>query len=280
MMPLQPSQEAISSFRWLGSHDKYLDTPTIPFHKRLVVGCYGGCTHAGADKNEDGAIVWYAEDNSWEFATLLDGHSSSESVELVVMVLETHAISIIEILSQPIETMFSALHQYLLSIFQSPSFRTQCQQVRGETACLISVRKAQFLWWFSVGDCLVYLLHPELAHMKQFLLNQRSFFEWIGHANTFDLPVPCYSTGIRELRSGQNRIVMMTDGLIECGSRPFEKPQHVYDMFMQDQKGKDTMLQNRVFTALQRVHQEQGRDSATLIAWDYENMTDTTFPSQ
>ena len=274
------SQQSISSFRWLGSQNEYLDTPTIPFHGRLVVGCYGGCTQVDANKNEDGAVVWYANDGSWEFAMLLDGHCSSQSVELVMTTIEAHAASTVEILSQPVETMFISLHQHLLSIFQSPSFRTQCQQVRGETACLICVRKAQFLWWFNVGDCLVYLLHPELAHMKQFLLNQRSFFEWVGHVNTFDLLVPCYSTGIRELRPGHNRIVMTTDGLIECGLRPFENPQQVCDAFMQDQEGKNTMLQEKVLSVLQRVHQEQGRDSATLIAWDYENTAHAALPSQ
>ena len=45
-----------------------------------------------------------------------------------------------------------------------------------------------------------------------------SFYEWIGNVNTFDLPVPCYSTGIRELRNGKNRIVMVTDGVLECGN--------------------------------------------------------------
>ncbi len=279
-MTVFSSQQSVSSFRWLGSQNEYLNTPTIPFHKRLVVGCYGGYTQAGADKNEDGAIVWYANDGSWEFAMLLDGHCSSQSGELVVMTFEVHRTSIIETLSQPVEAVFISLHQHLLSIFQSPSFRKQCRQVHGETACLICVRKAQFLWWFCVGDCLVYLLHPDLAHMKQFLLNQRSFFEWIGHVNTFDLVVPCYSTGIRELRLGHNRIVMITDGLIEYGSRPFEDPQKVYDVFMQDQEGKDIMLQERTLAVLQHVHQEQGRDSATLIAWDYENKTHAAMPSQ
>ena len=116
--------------------------------------------------------------------------------------------------------------------------------------------------------------------MKQFLLNQRSFFEWIGHVNTFDLLVPCYSTGRRELRPGQNRIVMMTDGLIECGTRPFEDPKQVYDIFMQAQEEKDALLQERVLSVLQRVHREQGRDSATVITWDYENTENAALPSQ
>jgi serine/threonine protein phosphatase PrpC len=275
-----PSGQAISSFRWIGSQTPYLDRPTLCSRERVMVGCYGGATLAGADKNEDGALVWYANDGSWEFVMLLDGHNSAQSVELVVTTFEAHALSIAALLTQPVETLFTSLHQTLLSIFQSPFFREQCQRIRGETACLICVRKAQFLWWFSVGDCVVYLLHPELARMKQFALNQRQFFEWVGQVNTFDLLVPCYSTGVRELRQGHNQIVMLTDGLLECDTCPFEDPQKVYDAFLQNQRGPETSVQAAALLALQQVHQARGRDSATLITWGYENVAKASLPSQ
>ena len=219
------------SFRWLGSDAPHLDAPFITACRDMVIGCYGGCTAAGATRNEDGALVWCAEDRRWEFALLLDAHGSAESAGLVLAAIEAEAETITASLSQPVESAFSSLHRHLLALFQSPAFREQCAHVQGETACLICARKNRFLWWLSIGDCLVYLFHPELARLGQFALNQRSFFEWIGRANTFDLPIPCYATGVRELRAGLNRIFMTTDGLIECGSRPFEDPHRLYAIF-------------------------------------------------
>ena len=189
-MSLAPN---IAAWSWVGSQNPHLDQPAIALCERVVIGCYGGCTAAHADKNEDGALIWCADDGSWEFAALLDGHNSAESVELVVSVLEEEVATLQELLCLPVETVFTSLHQFLLSLFSSPAFRARCRQVRGETACLICVRKDQFLWWLCIGDCPVYLLHPDQARLKQFALNQRSFFEWVGQVNTFALLVACYA---------------------------------------------------------------------------------------
>ena len=280
MMPF-PSGHAISAFRWIGSQIAYLDTPTLAQSARMIVGCYGGATRAGANKNEDGALVWFAHDGSWELALLLDGHTSAQSVELVVSTIEAHASSFAVLLSQPVESAFMSLQALVLSLFQSSAFREQCQRIRGETSCLICVRKAQFLWWLSIGDCVVYLFHPELARLKQFALNQRQFFEWVGQVNTFALPVPCYSTGVRELRPGHNQIVMLTDGLLEYDLCPFEDPQKLYDAFVHEQMGQEEpSMQAAALFALQHVHQARGRDSATLITWGYENAANASLPSQ
>src|SRR5439155_2839921 len=130
-------------------------------------------------------------------------------------------------LSEPVVSAFSSLHRHLLALFHSPVFREKCARVQGETACLIGARKGPYHWWLSVGDCLVYVFHPELARLGQFALNQRSFFEWIGRANSLGLPVPCHASGVRELRRGENRILMTTDGLLEFGTRPFEDPREL-----------------------------------------------------
>ena len=81
------------------------------------------------------------------------------------------------------------------------------------------------MWWFAVGDCVLYLFHPELGALGQYALNQRQFFEWIGRVNTFWGSVPSFTVGTRELRGGLNHIVMLTDGLLEFGNRPFENPE-------------------------------------------------------
>jgi hypothetical protein len=271
------SRPDIHTFRWLGSDPMHLDAPATTLCRHVVVGCYGGHTAAGADRNEDGALVWCASDGSWELGLLLDAHGSTQSAELLAAAIEAEVATITECLSQPVETAFTSLHQHLSSLFRSQAFRAQCRRVRGETACLICVRKDQFLWWLSTGDCIVYLFHPELARLGQFALNQRSFFEWIGQANSFDLPVPCYASGVRELRGGRSCIVIATDGLIEGGTRPFENPLRLYELFAPDDPGTD--VEACVQSALSRVHEEQGRDSATIIAWCYDSRNTGLQPS-
>jgi len=265
----------IASWHWLGSQNMHLDVPNTTSCGKVIIGCYGGHTKAGADRNEDGALVWCADDETWEFAVLLDGHCSTESVELILATLEAEAIAIQSLLSQSVETAFSSLHQLLFSIFRSQSLRSRCRQVHGETSCLICFRKAQFLSWFCIGDCIIYLFHPELGQLEQFALNQRNFYEWIGETNSFDLPVACYTTGIRELRGGRNRIIMTTDGLLEGHSRS-RLPQQMQEAFMQ---GHQKELEECILTALLHVHQQHGLDSATVIAWDYKNDAQVSYPN-
>lgn len=237
----------------------------------MVIGCYGGNTSAGAHKNEDAALVWCATDGSWKFAVLLDAHDTSQSAGLVLEVIESQQEAITAILSRPLTETFSSLHQLLINRLSSEDFKDRCRTTQGETACLICVQKEQFVWWLSIGDCLVYVLHPELAQLGQYALNQRNFYEWIGRINTLELPVPCYSSGVRELRKGSYHIVMVTDGLLECGSRPFENAQYLYEVFSGKHQSDNRRLELNVWMALQRVHEEKGRDSATVVYWRYDN---------
>ncbi|HYN88795.1 MAG TPA: protein phosphatase 2C domain-containing protein [Ardenticatenaceae bacterium] len=268
-MTSEPPGEQILAHRWLGADAPYLDAPFVTRCGSVVAGCYGGSTAVGADKNEDGALVWCAADGSWEFALLLDAHFSSQSATLILGAIEAEGRILRRLLDQPAESAFPSLHQHLYALFRSPAFRAECRQVIGEASCLICARKENFLWWLNVGDCVAYLFHPELARLGQYALNQRSFFEWIGHTNTFDLPVPCYATGTRELFRGQSRIVMVTDGLLEFGRRPFENPVHLYRLFMASHRGGADDLETNVRAALAQVHQGNGRDSATIVAWNY-----------
>jgi Protein phosphatase 2C len=262
----------IDRFRWVGSAAMYLDEPDVTACGRMVIGRYGGNRREGADKNEDGALAWCARDGRWELALLLDAHVSAESAALVLEAVSSvqGAADLLAILEGPLGQLPHELEAHFVSLFGSPSFRARCQQISGEASCLICVRRERFLWWMSVGDCLLYVLHPELERWGQIALNQRSFYEWIGQRNTFDLAVPCYATGTRELLAGQSRIVMSTDGLFECGPpgwHPFEQPTSVYRHFMEH---PGMGLDRAVEAALERVHAVGGRDSATLIAWDYE----------
>lgn len=259
--------DGVASFQWLGATRPYLDSPVSVSNGQVVIGTYGGATAADASKNEDGAVVWRSVDGGWEFAALLDAHDSSQSSALVLETLVANQVALCDALAAPVESAFNVLHLRLLTIFQSPAFRDRCHHIQGETACLICVRKEQFVWWLSIGDCSLYLLHPELARLGQYALNQRNFYEWVGAVNTFDLAVPCYSSGVRELRAGRSVIVMTTDGLLEYPDSPFPNPQTFYVSFT----APDQSLDAAVGMALQHVHTAHGRDSATLIAWAYEN---------
>lgn len=198
---------------------------------------------------------------------LLDAHGSGESAALVLTTVEAEAPTLMACLEEAIETAFVSLQRHLLALFQSPAFRDACQRVRGETACLICARKERFVWWLSVGDCVAYLFHPELAALGQFALNQRSFYEWIGRASSLDLPAPCFAAGVRELRGGRSAIVMTTDGLLECGTRLFADPRRLYDQVALRDTGGEVDMEQRLRAALTRVHEDRGRDSATVIAW-------------
>jgi hypothetical protein len=267
-------EESTVKFSWVGSEVMYLDQPAVDAYGKLVAGRYGGNSAAGADKNEDGLFLLQDSRGGWEFVMLLDAHDSAESAELLVKTAEDEADIIIGCLSQPVSEAFEQLESFLTGLFTSDVFREECRKVRGETACLICARKDNYLWWFSVGDNSVYLLHPELAARGQYLLNQRNYYEWIGAVNAFDQPVACYSSGIRELREGRNIIVMTTDGLLECGNRLFENPLKLYEVFCNGLSTGDCMT-----TALDHVHQELGRDSATVVAWSFDNGRKAALPS-
>ena len=265
-MPPKPPPSSVASFHWVGSDAMLLDTPTVTSCGRVAIGRYGGHTGAGADKNEDGALIWCPADGAWEFAVLLDAHDSAQSAALVLDAIAAERAAILDIFGRDVGSAFVDLHAHLLALFRSPVFRTRCRQAMGEASCLICARKGAFLWWLSIGDCVAYLLHPHLARLGQFALNQRQFYEWVGHDNTFDLPVPCYTTGTRHLPPGASTILMLTDGLLECGRRPFEDPRALYALFA-PVAAPAASLEDHAQLALRRVVEERGRDSATLLAW-------------
>ena len=249
-----------SGFRWVGSDNNFVDRLEVQDINGVMLGRFGGNSSAGQSKNEDACLVWKARTEDWEFVLLLDAHNTAESAEAVLEQVETHEQEIKLLLGQAISgDFFRNLEHLVLEMFQQESFLQTCRNVQGETACLIVARKGKYVWWFSVGDCLVYLFHPELKAFGQYQLNQRQFYEWIGEVNTFDQPVPCYSAGTRELRQGVNRLFLTTDGLVECPGGVFREPASIYEA-QSGQEGVEWML---------TTIQERGvRDSTTIISWE------------
>jgi hypothetical protein len=262
-------------FCWVGNQEHFVDQPDVSQIGKIVVGRYGGNSSAGQYKNEDGCLVWFNEQQEWEFTILLDAHNTAESAELIIKQFDSAKAEIKNILALPANHLtFKKMEEKVLSLFLSEEFLSACRNVTGETACLIVARKDQFVWWFSVGDCVLYLFHEELAAMGQYQLNQRQFYEWIGEVNTFELDVPCYSAGVRELRTGENRLFLTTDGLIECPNEPYANPASIFHSFSEID-GQESIVRS----VLETIKDHNVRDSTTILSWNVNVFKEAARPS-
>ncbi|PFA69259.1 protein phosphatase [Bacillus sp. AFS015802] len=263
----------MSEFSWVGSKTSLVDEIIVHTINHITLGRFGGNSVAGQYKNEDGCLIWTDDKQDWEFVVLLDAHNSAESAELVINQFLIFREEIQTILLLHFEQTLKTLEGTILKILQDEKFIDECRRVKGETACLIALRKEKYLWWFSIGDCISYLFHPDLAKLGQYQVNQRQFYEWVGQVNTFDQKVPCYNRGIRELRKGLNRILLTTDGLVECPNEPYSNPRDIYN------DTKDHKLNEGIMALLNTIKENNVRDSTTIIAWDVNILTDVTEPS-
>lgn len=136
-------------FFWVGSWESFVDQINIHQHNHIIVGRYGGSSNAGQYKNEDGCLIWFNEHEDWEFVMILDAHNTAESAELILDQFEREKDQIKHLLSFPItQQTFNLLEKKIVDIFQSEEFLSMCRNVKGETACLIAVRKDKYVWWF------------------------------------------------------------------------------------------------------------------------------------
>ncbi|MCC3355959.1 protein phosphatase 2C domain-containing protein [Bacillus sp. REN16] len=262
----------MNDFNWVGSQNHFIDTLSVEKRGNIIIGRLGGNSAAGQTKNEDGCLIWQNEQEDWEFVILLDAHQTSESAELIIQEFTNRKSSIKILLSDSIEETFKHIDETILQIFQNHEFLTSCQKVNGSTSCLIVLRKDKFIWWFSVGDCSFYLFHPELAKLGQYQVNQRHFFEWIGEVNTFDLPVPCFTTGRKEQRKGLNHLFLTTDGLLECPGLPYDHPEKIQKEF------QDGSNECAVESLLGKIQTLNVRDSTTIISWFVKSNQEASLP--
>ncbi|TWT06353.1 protein phosphatase 2C domain-containing protein [Planococcus sp. CPCC 101016] len=254
----------IKKLSWVGSQNAYIDQPDVyqPAEMTVTLGRFGGNSAAGQYKNEDGCLIWTDELEDWEFVMILDAHNSTQSAELVIGQVEKYEAAVTSLLSGNVSVgVFDEIEKKLLELFQKDSFMEACRQVQGETACLIAIRKGKYLYWLSIGDCLLYIFHPELVAFGQYQINQRQFYEWIGQVNTFEQAVPCFSSGVRELRQGENQILLTTDGLVECPGAVFAEPQSIW------QQCKEATAADGVASLLSAIQKNHVRDSTTVVSW-------------
>lgn len=252
----------MESFVWSGSVDPCLDGPRIHTAGRVAIGLCGGNAAFGAKKNEDAALVWAGED--WVFAVILDAHASSESADAVLELFEAGRAELVALMGRTAPLHIAEVQAAVTRLLLAGGHRLA--RVRGETACLVCCQHGGYLTWLSIGDNQLYLLHPELQRLGQFTLTVRNYFEWIGQRSSLALDVPCFSSGIRQLRQGINTIAMVTDGLLEAGDRPFEDPARVSRELLSPAGVSGSMS-----SMLAEVHRLGGTDSATVIAWQVDN---------
>ncbi|WP_171910664.1 protein phosphatase 2C domain-containing protein [Rossellomorea aquimaris] len=262
----------MEKYSWVGSYNNYVDEIFIQSINKVVIGQFGGNSSAGQYKNEDGCLVWCSP-GEWEFAAILDGHDSAESVELVLNTIESNQESIHEMINKQLPESFIDLQNFLMHTFLSDDFIMQSSKVQGETACLFVLRKENFIWWFSIGDCILHIFHPELTALGEYQQNHRSFFEWVGNNSTYNKLVPSYSTGVKELRPGDNHIFLTTDGLTECPGKVYEAPERIQAEFC------DASLEEGVYKLMNRIELNGVRDSTTIVTWIYTYKGEATRPS-
>ncbi len=159
---------SMSEFSWVGSENNLVDQLHIHTINHITLGRFGGNSIAGQYKNEDGSLIWVDDKQDWEFVVLLDAHNSAESAELVINQFLISKEEIQNSLLLNYEQTFKSLEKTILNMFQDEEFINACRKVKGETACLIVLRKDKYLWWLSIGDCISYLFHPELAKLGQY----------------------------------------------------------------------------------------------------------------
>jgi hypothetical protein len=262
----------MSNLLWRGSKAAHLSDPVVHAAGPVTVGVYGGNAEAGANKNEDGALVWAGA--NWVFAVLLDAHHSAESADAVLDLVDESKARLIELFDRSEAADFADIQAALVTMLTAKPNVERLGGVKGETACLICFQRGQYLLWLSFGDNQLYLLHPELERLGQYTLNARNYFEWVGERSSAALDVPCFSTGVRELRQGDNIIALVTDGLLEFRDSPFEDPAG----FAAAIRAEDAVAAS-VASMLRAAHDGRTTDSATMIVWQANNPVAGLMPS-
>lgn len=259
---------------WVGSQKHFVDELNVlEFKNNMVLGRFGGNSSAGQSKNEDGSLIWANPEKDWEFAVLLDAHNTAQSAELVISTMKNNKEKIIKLLELGASSAFNEINYFIQSVFSSQHFREECQKIKGETACLVVIRKEKYLFWLSIGDCALYLNHPELSALGEYQQNHRSFYEWIGQESAFNHSVPCFSTGIKELRKGKTQIFLTTDGLIECPNTNLSSPDEIFNFV------KGFTIKEGLIALLNEVKKNNVRDSTTIISWEVFNKENAIMPS-
>lgn len=258
---------------WNGSTHSYIDEIKMMKSNTVSIGIFGGASSNGAKFNEDGVFI-ITENEDAIFTVLFDAHTTNESVLLYTNILSARKNEIEYNLKLNTKDAIKNTENLIEEILNAPKVKEQSRQVNGETAFLVCLQKNEYLWWLSVGDNSIYVLHHEFNELGQFRLNQRIFYQWIGQKNSLDLEVPCYTKGTLQLRAGKSIVVLLTDGVLEIENRPFENHEAIKCVF------DENSVESGVFRMLEVVKNSNGRDNATIIAWQVNQTVDGLRPTR
>ncbi len=263
----------MNKIKWHGDINYYLDEVYVKTEGSVSYGCFGGARESGQYTNEDGLYI-LSKDNEYVLSILLDSHTTNESARLVLDEIEKREDKLKEYLELPLKESMTNIGKLFHELIHDKSFIEKTKSVKGETAFLAVLQKDKYLWWLSVGDNSLYLLHPEYSELGQERLNQRVFYQWLGEKNSIDLDIPCFTQGTIELRKGNNTVVLLTDGVLECEGQLYDNPKEVYDVFTNHTNHAS------IEHILKNVQSVLGRDSATIISWNVDNKSDALRPSR
>lgn len=244
---------------WHGKIATYIDHIEVAAYKNTYTGCFGGSSQSGTVDNEDGYLVACPTDDS-TLAVLFDAHTSKESLLYVMDQLTLHMKDISACCQGPVEQALPRVQAYITSFIQETHIKDKCKSLTGETALLFCLQKQEYLWWLSIGDNSLYVFHDDFNDLGQYQVNSRIYYQWIGQQNALDLKVPCFASGTLQLRQGVNKILLLTDGVLEIEGRPFEDSKVLKACFEDTHPRALTRI-------LEEVQKRKGRDNATLISW-------------
>lgn len=258
---------------WHGDINCYLDIVNVSTVGEVSFGCFGGSTQSGQYTNEDGLYILSKKDE-FVLSILLDSHATNESVRLILEEIETNEEMLKRYVDLPLKEAMAHVSKFFVDFIHNETFIEKTKKIRGEAAFLVVFQKDKYLWWLSVGDNSLYLLHPEYSELGQQRLNQRIFYQWIGEKNSIDLEIPCFTQSTIELRQGKSSIVLLTDGVLECEGQLYDDPTKISSTFNKHQNDK------AIEVILEDVKSVMGRDSATIINWIVDIKSDGLRPTR
>ncbi|SNZ15291.1 hypothetical protein SAMN05421503_2596 [Terribacillus aidingensis] len=253
--------EQMYSYSWNGEVKSYLDQVDLSSYQHMWIGRFGGSILHGAHKNENACLILTGPD--WELAVIMGAQHTVESAAFIADSLMLRQRKIIETLDEDTSSAMKKIDSFLMSMFNSVRFRSTAAKVNGNSSCLISVRKAGYLYWLSIGDNALFLLPPSEAHTSSVQMNQQHRSGWIGADNTFDQEVPAYNMGIIPLSKGRNSILLTTSGLQRFPVSPYKNPSRVQRAFT-----KSESVPRFLHRLLTNAQSAGAVESITLIGWE------------
>jgi len=254
--------------QYRGYKTHYINEIQISQEGPVTLGFTGGYQNT---KNEDGAYV--VHEAGAVFTVIMDAHTGHEAIEVYMDLIQAQEGAIRQAMNLDLKSSVSQIEGLMKDMLLGEFNMKKALTLRGETAFLACLQKEGYLWWLSVGDNSLYVFHKDFSDLGQYRVNQRIFYQWTGQANALALDIPAYVQGVLELRPGSNKILLLTDGVLEIPGRPFENNSYL-----------DRLLKEGYQVAFDKILRQvlalEGRDNACLIGWTAQGRDQALVPSR